>query len=607
MNDDDVSRPGSPDGKLPARLLALLKLNVPGYRLLEEIARGGQAVVYRAIQERTGRVVAVKLLHDGPLASEAARERLRRELHMLAAVDHPGVVSVIDSGETADGHEYLVMNYIAGKPLDLFMRAEFENDNPAERTDVLLRLFVKICHAVNAAHVNGITHRDLSPSNILIDERGDPHVLDFGLARTAFDRVIAQGGHEVSFAGQFLGKLAYASPEQTRGKSDAIDVRSDVYSLGVILYQMVGGGRFPYDVDGEVAHVLDEIVHTKPPAPSRVIRSGAGTGIRRSSTDHQWTVIDAIVLKSLEKAPDDRYQNALEFAREIESYLAGRPAAAGIAIRTPRGLARFDRRWGVRAFVGLIALLAIAGAFTYGPWFTGRRPHASEVEDAKKTSALPIGSPTAAPGGTIVRRTDRASRPLLSDSSAGARRIDLLKMVDPSRDARNHGVWSFNDGALICRAPKGNELEFPYAVPAEYDYRITFECDDAAPSNLQFFFPGDKRQIDWCVAVRDNTACGLDLIDGRDSAQNPTTRWAGKWTVRGRPQTFVAKVRKDHVEGYLNDALIGDYDTDYHEIGLREWLRWERPDTVGVMFNMPLVKILSAEVAEVTGKGKPLR
>src|SRR5438105_3768874 len=106
MNDDRFSTPASSDGNLPVRLLALLKLSIPGYRLLEEISRGGQAVVYRAIQERTGRVVAVKLLHDGPLANQAARERLRRELRMLASVDHPGVVNVIDSGETADGHEY---------------------------------------------------------------------------------------------------------------------------------------------------------------------------------------------------------------------------------------------------------------------------------------------------------------------------------------------------------------------------------------------------------------------------------------------------------------------------------------------------------------------
>ena len=113
-----------------------------------------------------------------------------------------------------------------------------------------MTLFKKICDAVALAHRRGITHRDLSPSNILVDEQGEPHILDFGLARTAFDQFDGPEMKSVSVTGQFIGKLAYASPEQAGGVSAAIDVRTDVYALGVILYQILTGGRFPYQVVG---------------------------------------------------------------------------------------------------------------------------------------------------------------------------------------------------------------------------------------------------------------------------------------------------------------------------------------------------------------------
>ena len=250
MNDDRTPLYAAGGDELPKEWLSRLKLAIPGYRLLNEINRGGQAIVYRAEQQSTGRIVAVKVLREGPLADEAARERFRREVRALAVLEnHPHIVPIIDSG-TADGYDYLVMKHLVGKPLDKFL---FDgNDAPTGHDDAAfsLNLFLKICQAVAAAHRLGVVHRDLSPSNILIDEQGSPHILDFGLARTPFDRFMRVGDADPSITGLFLGKLAYASPEQAEGCPEKIDPRTDVYALGVILYQILTGGQFPYQSRG---------------------------------------------------------------------------------------------------------------------------------------------------------------------------------------------------------------------------------------------------------------------------------------------------------------------------------------------------------------------
>jgi serine/threonine protein kinase len=358
MADDPTAvPPTSDDGNLSDRLLAKLKISIPGYQLLSEISRGGQAIVYKAIQESTGKTVAVKLLREGPLADKTSRQRLQREAGVLAALDHPNIVAIKDRGQTPDGHDFLVMNFIAGRVLDQFIMDATSADEEVRDPSSLLRLFMKICDAVNAAHLRGVTHRDLSPSNIIVDECGEPHVLDFGLARTAFDRFITRRDESISVTGQFLGKLAYASPEQAQGNPDKIDIRTDVYALGVILYQILTGGRFPYEVVGNIADVLNNIIHAKPTPPSKLVIANEAEDVaerRKIKRRHPPVInetIEAIVLKALEKNPDDRYQSAGELAREIGNYLSGRP--------TVRARGKFGRgSWKVRAAV--VALMAVA-------------------------------------------------------------------------------------------------------------------------------------------------------------------------------------------------------------------------------------------------------
>ena len=261
-------------------------------------------MVYRAIQQATERDVAIKVMREGPFSGPADKARFDREVHILGQLNHPNIVTIHDRGEAA-GHFYYTMDYISGQPLDAYMAAG--EHSVAES----LRLFAKICDAVNAAHLRGVIHRDLKPSNIRIDESGEPYVLDFGLAKVA---MIDSEAAPMTMTGQFVGSMPWASPEQAEGSPSLIDLRTDVYSLGVILYQMLTG-KFPYVVVGNMRDVLDQIVKAEPVRPSTH---------RREINDE----VETIVLKCLSKERERRYQSAGELARDVLCYLSGEPIEA---------------------------------------------------------------------------------------------------------------------------------------------------------------------------------------------------------------------------------------------------------------------------------------
>lgn len=275
-----------------------------GYQILKEIHHGGQGVVYQAVQKSTNRKVAIKVMKEGPFAGSADRARFDREVQVLGQLNHPSIVTIHDTGVAAGSH-FFVMDYVRGQPLDVYMAS-------GERSiDETLRLFAEICDAVNAAHLRGVIHRDLKPGNIRIDPDGRPHILDFGLAKVATTEAEAAA---MTMTGQFVGSLPWASPEQAEGSPGRIDVRTDVYSLGVVAYQMLTG-KFPYEVIGNMRDVLDRIMRAEPARPSTV---------RRQINDE----VETIILKCLGKERERRYQTAGELARDVRHYLAGEPLEA---------------------------------------------------------------------------------------------------------------------------------------------------------------------------------------------------------------------------------------------------------------------------------------
>ncbi len=343
-----------------------LEESLAGYTLGETISRGGQGVVIKAVQKATRRDVAVKVLREGPLASEQERSRFEREVQILAQLKHANIVTVLDSGSAAGTH-YFIMDYIPGWPLDEFVR---RHALPVRQR---LLLFVKICRAINVAHLRGIIHRDLKPGNIRVDPSGEPHILDFGLAKVSdFDELATSRTELRTLTGQFIGSLPWAAPEQISGRPEHVELRTDVYALGVLLYQTLTG-RFPYDVTGSFREALENICSADPPRPSSV----------QQALDDE---LDHIVLKCLRKSPEDRYQSAGDVARDIERYLAGEPIEAKRDSHWYL-LRKTIRRHRVSAAIGGLVILLIATVAVGLGVLYQRERQASDRERTLRTAA----------------------------------------------------------------------------------------------------------------------------------------------------------------------------------------------------------------------------
>ncbi|MCG8408738.1 MAG: protein kinase [Phycisphaerales bacterium] len=323
-----------PDGKsFPWEKQAALKesvvagsggdgFSIDGYEIVGELHRGGQGVVYRALQHHTQRDVAIKVLIDGAYASPSAKRRFEREIELAAQLSHPNIIAVFHSGLSSEGRQYCVMDFLEGVPLDRYVR-----EQKLTLEDILCQ-FAKICDAVMYAHQRGIIHRDLKPSNILVDEAGDPKILDFGLAKQMLDGAETT----LSMTGQVFGTLPYMSPEQAGGRPGEVDTRTDIYALGVILYQLLTG-HYPYPVDGQLVDVIRHIAETPPTPPSRRWTVDSGVTKRAARTFRSTGCpiddeVQTIVLKALAKEKERRYQSAAELARDLRHYLAGEPIEA---------------------------------------------------------------------------------------------------------------------------------------------------------------------------------------------------------------------------------------------------------------------------------------
>ncbi len=364
-------------------------IEVPGYQIVREIHRGGQGVVYQATQLATRRDVAIKVMREGPFAIKADRARFEREIDILVKLDHPNIVAIHDAGEVG-GFHYFVMNYIAGKPFDEAVRAiavapaapgaaatpaPDRLTSSARRTHIAARrgwleVFIRACEAVHAAHLRGVIHRDLKPSNIYVDAKGEPHVLDFGIAKAADSESLSA----MTQTGQFVGSLPWASPEQVEGTSAKIDLRTDVYSLGAILYQLLAG-VLPFDVGSNLRSAVDEILYKEPLRPSALAtRNG------QLSVDDE---LDTVVMKCLAKDPARRYQSAGELARDLRRYLSGEPIEAK-RDSAMYVLRKTMHRYRVRVVVASIVVIVLSAFATLMSVLYQRSSH---LEDLASRSA----------------------------------------------------------------------------------------------------------------------------------------------------------------------------------------------------------------------------
>ncbi len=308
------------------------------FDLLEIVGRGSFGVVYRAWDGELKRTVAVKVSRLGELATPAEADRFRREARSAARLSHPGIVALHDAGQW-EGRNFLVSEFVPGTTLAKLLQEE----RPTIRAAA--ELVAAVADALDFAHRQGVIHRDVKPSNILLDEAGRPHVADFGLAKAD------QGSASLTAPGEILGTPAYMAPEQARGDSHLVDGRGDVYSLGVILYEMLTG-EVPFR--GTSQAVFRQVLEEEPRPPRRL-----NEGIPRD--------LETVCLKALAKEPAGRYASAGALAEDLRRFLQGRPVMARPVGRLAR-LGRWARRKPLLAGLAAALLLVTVLGFTGVAW-----------------------------------------------------------------------------------------------------------------------------------------------------------------------------------------------------------------------------------------------
>lgn len=320
---------------------------VEGYEVLSRLGEGGMGVVYRAVQLSTRREVALKLLAAHAFVSAKARQRFEREVELAARLEHPNIARIYDSG-VCHSICYYSMEFIDGLPLDRYVEV-----HKLARGQILDLMRV-VCGAVHHAHQHGVVHRDLKPSNVLVTPDGQPHVLDFGLAKALEADEADRARLMLSVEGQISGTPAFMAPEQAAGQTDRVGVRSDVYSLGVILFRLLTG-EYPHDMSGNALDLLRRITEEDVRRPRDVT----------NAVDRE---LEAVLLKATVREPAARYATAGELAQDLDNYLNGRP----LSVRPPGMIfsaRRFMRRHAVP--VGVVAVALVVAGLRWGGLLEG--------------------------------------------------------------------------------------------------------------------------------------------------------------------------------------------------------------------------------------------
>jgi eukaryotic-like serine/threonine-protein kinase len=463
MLDFDVRRPAFLDlGARPPPQPgeAPVPRTIGRFRVLRKIGEGGMGAVFEVEQDRPPRTVALKLLRPDLTQANALR-RFELEAEILGRLQHPGIARIYDSGQVdmdLGSRPYLTMELVRGLPLTQHARKHAAGLNDC------LELFVRVCDAVQHAHANGVIHRDLKPANILVDEVGQVKVLDFGIARLANDDL-----HSTTLLtgnGQIVGTLAYMSPEQACGVPEEIDTRSDVYSLGVLLYELLAG-ELPYEVSSTFLPDALQAIREREPRRLSAVRSSLRGDL------------ETIVCKALEKERERRYASAAALAADLRHFLRHEPIEARPSSRVYT-LRKFVRR--NRVLVGstlcVIAALSagLISSLRFGLAEARQRSRTEQMAEEARSQAYQSGALNAQ---------------LLFELGNQPGALQQLQTLDPERRG-----WEWYALNSILRRSVG-ELRVPDLFDAVYlDDEHVLAVDEQGRPSLWDLVTDASRSVD---------------------------------------------------------------------------------------------------------------
>lgn len=443
-------------------------LRVGSYRIIRELGRGGMGTVYEAVQHRPNRTVALKLIRPD-LASASVLKRFEQEAQVLARLDHPGVAHIYDAGITSNsddsawhGYPWFAMELVQGERLDEWVKTRHPS--------ILDRLVVltKIADALHHAHQKGVIHRDIKPANIMVTGDGSPKLLDFGVARLTDDGLKPTGLD--TGTGRMIGTLAYMSPEQIGGDPDQIDIRSDVYALGAVAYEVLTG-RLPHETaNRSLPDAARAIQEQAPERPGRLTPELRGD-------------IETIVMTALAKDPERRYASASEFAADLRRVLnsepiSARPASAVYQLRCfarrHKMLVTVSGLSAAAVLVSLVVVSVLALRLNDAAVELDRRAQVAERESARTIAVS-----------EFLERTLTAADPFADHAAAPEATVgQLLARAEPWLDSSftNEPFAEAAARAIVGRTYKG----LGSFRDAERQIRIAIErIDEADPAQLE--------------------------------------------------------------------------------------------------------------------------